>query len=66
MPEKISQKDIFDAITDLRREIMSELKDQRKDIDKLQDFASFTKGAVAVLYIFVGGFSTWIWKRIGI
>lgn len=64
MTENISQKQIYDAITGLRQEIMVEVKDLRKDVDKLQAFQSYIMGIGAVLVIFVGGFASWVWSKI--
>jgi|GEM_PF-7019539 hypothetical protein len=62
--ERITQKDIYNAISDLRHEIMVELKDVRADVDDLKDFKSRAYGFMALISIAAGGFFSWMWKRI--
>jgi len=62
--EKISQKDIYDAITDLRREILVEIKDVKRRVDVLEEFKGYVTGIGAVITIFIGGFATWVWSKV--
>jgi len=64
MAEKISQKDIYDAITDLRKEILVEIKDVKRRVDVLEDFKGYVTGIGAVITIFIGGFATWVMQRL--
>lgn len=62
--ETITQKDIFDAITSLRLEIMTEIKDVKGRVDVLEDFRSYVLGGFAIVTVFIGGFATWVWSKI--
>lgn len=62
--ERITQKDIYNAISDLRQEIRGELKDIRGDVDELKDFKSRAYGIMTLVSIVAGGFFSWMWKRI--
>jgi len=61
---QVTQKEIYDAITDLRKEILVEIKDVKHRVDVLEDFRSYAYGIAAVITLFVGGFATWIWSRV--
>lgn len=62
--ERVSQRDIYDAVQDLRREIIGELKDVREDIEILKSFQNKAYGIFTVVSLFASGFFAWVWSKL--
>lgn len=62
--ESVSQRDIYNAIKDLRGEILVELKDVRNDVEELKDFKSKAYGMITIVSLFASGLFAFIWSKI--
>lgn len=60
----VSQRDIYNAIKDLRTEILTELRDVRGDVEELKDFRSRFYGVMGVFTAFFSLAATFVWNKI--
>lgn len=61
----ISLKDIYDVVNRMEDKMDKRLNAIEGRVDVLEDFRGWILGGLTIIGIFVSGFATWVWKKLG-
>ena len=62
--DRVTLRDVYEAIGSLESKIDEKIKDNAARIDTLETFRDRWLGAMAVISLFGGAVSSWLWERL--
>lgn len=62
--DRVSMRDLYQAIERLESKIDEKVTNNSKRIDKLETFKDRWAGAITLLSVFGGAVAAWIWDKI--
>jgi hypothetical protein len=64
MSDKVSLRDVYNAVNSLEEKIGKRLDKIENRVDVLEDFKGRAIGMLSIFAIFSGAVSTWIWSKL--